>query len=99
MKALSGAGSTVKPLNNGHSGAGLLSIIERLFLSRRLTSWPQAESANLDQVRSERTKIDKQKEWTDYLSEKYPKFDLIPQFWSPSTLGGYLGTLAVHCLE
>ena len=36
-----------------------------------------AESANLDQTRSERAKINKTKEWTDYLSNQCPKFDLI----------------------
>ena len=32
------------------------------------------ESANLDQIRSERAKLDKTKEWTDSLSNKCPKF-------------------------
>ena len=40
----------------------------------------EAESANLDQTHSEQAKIDKTKEWTDYLSDKYPKFDLIHAF-------------------
>ena len=61
MKALSEADSTVKPLNNGHIGAGLLSIVERSSLSQRLLSWSQAELANLDQVRSEWEKSTKQR--------------------------------------
>ena len=76
-----------------HLGAGFLSVVARLSLPQRLTGWPHpqlligfnaeecglqdTESANLDQTRSERAKIDKTKEWTDYLSNKCRKFDLI----------------------
>ena len=35
----------------------------------------EAESASLDQTRSAWAKIDKTKEWTDYLSNKRQKFD------------------------
>ena len=37
----------------------------------------EAESASLDQTRSAWAKIDKTKEWTDYLSDKRQKFDVI----------------------
>ena len=35
----------------------------------------EAESASLDQTRSAWAKVDKTKEWTDYLSNKCQKFD------------------------
>ena len=60
----------------------------------------EAESAILDQTRSAWTKIDKTKEWTDYLSNKCQKFDGILiiyacSFWSPSAFGGYFVQIAV----
>ena len=50
-----------------------------------------------DQTRSAWAKIDKTKEWADYLSNKRQKFayDLCLRFWSPSTFGGYFVQIAV----
>ena len=70
-----------------------------------------AESANLDQTRSEREKIDKTKEWTDYQSNKCRKFDLILMICARGfglcplsevilyRLLSFGGTLAVRCPE
>ena len=53
-----------------------------------------------DQTRSAWAKIDKTKEWADYLSNKRQKFDgisyaLCLRFWSPSAFGGYFVQIAV----
>ena len=71
----------------------------------------EAESAILDQTRSAWTKIDKTKEWTDYLSNKCQKFDGILIIYACSfglhpllevilyRLLSFGGMLAVSCPE
>ena len=70
-----------------------------------------AESANLNQTCSERAKIDKTKEWTDYLSNKYPKLYILLMIYACSfglcpllevilyRLLSFGGTLSVRCPE
>ena len=67
-------------------GAGLLSTVERLSLSWRLTRWPhpqfntegcglqKAKSVNLHQARSE---WQIPEDWMDYLSNRRPKLEVI----------------------
>ena len=56
----------------------------------------EVESASLNQIRATWAKIDKTKEWTDYLSNKcQDSYDLYLQFWSPSTFEGYFVQIAV----
>ena len=78
---------------------------------QRGVAYKKAESASLDQTRSAWAKIDKTKEWTDYLSNKCHKFDGILMIYAcgfglrlllevilyrPLSFGG---TLAVRCPE
>ena len=71
----------------------------------------EAESASLDQTRSAWAKIDKTKEWTDYLSNKRQKFDAILMICAYGfglrpllevilyRLLSFGGTLAIRCPE
>ena len=71
----------------------------------------EAESASLDQTRSVWAKVDKTKEWTDYLSNKRQKFDGIFMIYAGGfglrpllevilyRLLSFGGTLAVCCPE
>ena len=56
----------------------------------------EAESASLNKIRATWAKIDKTKEWTDYLSNKcQDSYDLYLRFWSPSTFEDYFVQIAV----
>ena len=71
----------------------------------------EAESASLDQTRSVWAKVDKTKEWADYLSNKHQKFDGILMICACGfglrslsevilyRLLSFGGMLAVRCLE
>ena len=71
----------------------------------------EAESAGLDQIRSVWAKINKTKEWTDYLSNKREKFDGILTIYACGfglhpllevilyMLLSFGGMLAVRCPE
>ena len=80
-------------------------------MQRGVASVQEAESANLDQIRSAWAKINKTKEWVDYLSNKHQKFDVIVMICACGfglhplleiilyRLLSFGGTLTVRCPE